>query len=165
MGYVIQSSGGTLPQEAMRSIVEAVDTWRGQGEAFVVFHNKEPYEIDSVHRTLGEARAVADARPDLNYFGPVAPRNNMQLPTIVVKPTGCGLMAISHAVSRIVLFDDNREVRQFTVTARGAVPNPASDVEAIFVTASGIDKFMIPFLSRMFGVEYAAAKRRQWIKE
>jgi hypothetical protein len=33
------------------------------------------------------------------------------------------------------------------------------------VTASGIDKFMIPFLTRMFGVEYAAAKRREWIKE
>jgi hypothetical protein len=165
MGYVIQSSGGTLPQEAMRSIVEAVDTWRGQAAAFVVFQNKAPYEIDSVHRTLDEARAVADGRPGLDYFGPVAPRDNIQLPIIIAKVTGCGLLAINRAVSRIVLFEQNREVRQFTVTGRGAVPNPASDVEAIFVTASGIDKFMIPFLTRMFGVEYAAAKRREWIKE
>ena len=71
MGYVIQSSGGTLPQEAMRSIVEAVDTWRGQAAAFVVFQNKAPYEIDSVHRTLDEARAVADG--DKGHGRPVRP--------------------------------------------------------------------------------------------
>ena len=165
MGYVIQSSDGTLPQEAMRSIVEAVDTWRGQQEAFVVFQNRAPYEIVSVHRTPDEARTAADARPGLNYFGPVAPRANIERPIIIAKVTGCGLMAINHAVSRIVLLDGNREVQQFTVTGRGAVPNPASDIEALFVTASGIDKFMIPFLVRMFGVEYAAAKRREWIKE
>jgi hypothetical protein len=165
MSYVIQSSSGTLPQEAMRTIVEAVDTWRGQQEAFVVFQNRAPYEIVSVHRTLDEARTAADGRPGLNYFGPVAPRANLELPIIIAKVTGCGLMAINHPVSRIVLYDGNREIRQFTVTAPGTVPNPESDVEAIFVTASGIDKFMIPFLTRMFGAEYAAAKRREWIKE
>jgi hypothetical protein len=167
MGFVIQSTtGDSLPQEAMRSIVEAVDTWRGQGEAFVVFHDAPPYEIDSVHPTNAAAQAAAKAGRGLNYFGPVAPRPNVNTPIIIVKVTGCNLLPITHAVSRIVLLDaKNKEVAQFTANPKGALPDPASDIEAIFVTASGIDKFMIPFLTRMFGAEYAAAKRGEWIKE
>ena len=149
----------------MRSIVEAVDTWRGQTEAFVVFHDRSPYEINSVHPTKEAAQAVASAQRGLNYFGPVAPRDGVQFPIIIAKVTGCGLLPITRAVSKIVLFEGNNTVAEFTPTRQGALPNPASDIEAIFVTPSGIDKFMIPFLTRMFGVEYAAAKRREWIKD
>ena len=63
-------------------------------------------------------------------------------------------------------FNSNGEaVAEFTVNADGRTPKPESDIEAVFLTPAGIDKFMIPYLTRVFGVEYAAARRREWIRE
>jgi hypothetical protein len=167
MAFVIQgSTGGPLPQEAMRSIVEAVDTWRGQAEAFVVFHESSPYEIVSVHPTDAAARTAVAAGQGLTYVGPVAPRPQPRSSCVVLKTTGCGLKALSQPVSTVVLRDaSDTEVAHFTVNVGGRLPNHESDVEAIFLTASGIDKFMMPYLTRVFGVDYAAARRRDWIKQ
>lgn len=164
MGFVVESSeGGSVPQEALRSIVEAVDTWRGQEAAFVVYRDKPPHEIASVHPTEAAARAAVKAEKGLNYFGPVAPRP-IAGPVTVLKTTGCGLMALAQTVATIVLLDaDENEVAQFRVNRDGP-PNAESDIEAIFLTGSGIDKFMVPYLTRVFGADYAAARRREWIK-
>ncbi len=84
----------------------------------------------------------------------------------VRKTTGCGLVAVSQPVATVVLRDaSGNEVAHFTVNVDGSLPNPESDIEALFLTASGIDKFMIPYLERVFGADYAAARRREWIKE
>jgi hypothetical protein len=168
MGFLIKSStGGSLPQDAMRSIVEAVDTWRGQAEAFVVFHDKSPYEIVSVHPTDAAAQTAVKARKGLNYFGPVAPRPRVPSFRPVPKPTGCPIgKPLPEAVSTVVLRNANDvEVAHFTVNVDGRLPNPESDIEALFLTVSGLDKFMIPYLARVFGAEYAAARRREWVKE
>lgn len=166
MGFVVQSStGGSLPQEAMRSIVEAVDTWRGQAEAFVVFHDRSPYEIVSVHPTDAAARTAVQAREGLRYFGPVVPRSKARSFSPIVKPQGCGLKALPEVVSTVALRNADKVVAEFTVNADGRTPKPESDIEAVFLTPAGIDKFMIPYLTRVFGAEYAAARRREWIRE
>jgi len=65
-----------------------------------------------------------------------------------------------------VLRDANDvDVEQLTVNDGSSLPDRDSDIEAIFLTVSGIDKFMIPYLTRVFGAEYAAAKRKEWIQE
>jgi hypothetical protein len=167
MAFVIQNStGGPLPQDAMRSIVEAVDTWRGQNVAFVVFRDQPPYEIVSVHATDDAARTAATAGSGLNYFGPVAPRSQARSYVKILKTTGCGLRPVAASVSKIVLRDaDDVDVEQLTVNDGSTLPDRESDIEAIFLTVSGIDKFMIPYLTRVFGAEYAAAKRKEWIQE
>ncbi len=167
MAFVIQNSTGRpLPQDAMRSIVEAVDTWRGHGEAFVVFRGQSPYEIVSVHPTSDAAQATVTAGSGLDYFGPVAPRRAAESYVKVLKTTGCGLRPVAASVSTVVLRDANGvDVEQFTVNDGSRLPDRDSDIEAIFLTVSGIDKFMIPYLTRVFGAEYAAAKRKEWIQE
>ena len=167
MAFLVQSSTDTsLPHEAMRSIVEAVDTWRGQTQAFVVFKDRPPHEIVSVHPTQPAAQAAANAGPGLRYFGPVAPATKVHSFLQIVKPQGCGLLALPHPASRVILRSpSNTEVAQFTVNLDASAPNPESDIEALFLTVAGIDKFMIPYLTRVFGAEYAAAKRREWIKD
>jgi hypothetical protein len=167
MAFVIQNStGGPLSQDAMRSIVEAVDTWRGQTAAFVVFRSQSPHEIVSVHATDDAARTAATAGSGLDYFGPVAPRGQARSYVKVLKTTGCGLKAVAASVSKIVLRDaGDVEVAQYTVNDGSSLPDPDSDIEAIFLTVSGIDKFMIPYLTRVFGADYAAAKRKEWIQE
>jgi hypothetical protein len=84
----------------------------------------------------------------------------------IVKPQGCGLIVLPHPASSVVLRSpSNTEVAQFTVNLDASPPNPDSDIEAVFLTPAGIDKFMIPYLTRVFGAEYAAARRREWIRE
>jgi hypothetical protein len=167
MAFLVQSSTSTLlPQEAMRSIVEAVDTWRGQAEAFVVFKDRPPHEIVSIHPTQPAAQAAANSGHGLSYFGPVAPATTVHSFNQIVKPQGCGLLALPQPVSTVVLRSpSNTEVAQFTVNIDASTPNPESDIEALFLTVAGIDKFMIPYLTRVFGTEYAAAKRREWIRD
>ena len=168
MGFVVNSStGGSLPQDAMRSIVEAVDTWRGQAEAFVVFQNKSPYEIVSVHPTEEAAQTAVSAKQGLNYFGPVAPKPRVPSFHPVPKPNGCNRpRPVKDTVSTVVLRNaSDIEVARFTVNIDGSLPNPESDIEALFLTVAGLDKFMIPYLTRVFGAEYAAASRREWVKD
>jgi hypothetical protein len=167
MAFIVNSStAASLPQEAMRSIVEAVDTWRGQTEAFVVFQNRSPYEIVSVHPTDAAARAAVNDAQGLNYFGPVAPRSTPHSFIRVLKTTGCNLVELPQPIATVVLLTaSNVEVARFTANIDGGPPDPASDIEAVFLTPSGIDKFMIPYLTRVFGADYAASRRRAWIKE
>lgn len=167
MTFVIRSSTGeSLPQEALRSLVEAADTWRGQAEAFVVFRKRPPHEIVSVHPTEEAARTTTGDERELSYFGPIAPMPRVPSFGPVAKTTGCGTMRVKAAVSTVILLDArNAEVGRFTVQPEERLPRAESDVEAIFLTPSGLDKFMIPWLAKVFGAEYAAGKRREWVRE
>jgi hypothetical protein len=167
MEFVMKSpETGPLPQEAMRRIVEAVDGWRGQSQAFVVFHDNSPYEVVSVHPTAKAAQTAAKAERGLSYFGPIAPRPAAAAFKPVRKTMGCFLTTIPKPVSTVVLLGANDvEVARFNVNLGGALPNSQTDIEALFLTPSGIDKFVIPYLTRVFGADYAAAHREDWIKE
>ena len=166
MAFVIGSSpDGSLPQEAMRVIVEAVDTWRGQTQAFAVFKDSPPYEVLSLHPTEAAARDAAGA-PGRSYFGPVAPRPAAASPKTVYKKVGCAMSVVSQTVSSVSLLDaGGNEVRRFTVNLGGRAPDSENDIEALFLTPSGIDKFAIPYLTRVFGAGYAASKRGEWITD
>jgi hypothetical protein len=47
----------------------------------------------------------------------------------------------------------------------GPFADPQNDIEALFFTQSSIDKYAIPYVTRVYGVDYAAERRREWIKE
>lgn len=165
MAFEINPTDGPLPQEAMRRIVEAVDTYRGQSQVFVVFSASPPYEVVSVHLTPPEAAAATAAGSGLSYFGPVAPRPKPSSLIQIKKKVGCLPLALPGTAATVVLLDHSgAEVDRLTVNDGTRAPNPA-DIEALFLTASGIDKFLIPFLSRMFDPAYAAARRQVWITD
>jgi hypothetical protein len=65
-----------------------------------------------------------------------------------------------------LLDDKDNEVARFTVDPLGKKTPPAgSDIEALFLTPSGVDKFLMPYLARVYGAAYAARERREWIKD
>ena len=167
MAFLIGSSpDGSLPQEAMRVIVEAVDTWRGQTQAFAVFENTAPYHVVSLHPTEAAARDAAESEPGLSYFGPVSPRPAAASPKTVYKKIGCALKVVSETVSSVSLLDaGGNEVKRFTVNLGGRPPDSENDIEALFLTPSGIDKFAIPYLTRVYGAAHAADKRQEWIPD
>ena len=167
MAFDIESSGaGPLPQEAMRRIVEAVDGWRGRDEAFVVLQAAEPYEVQSVHATAAAARTAVGDDPALTYFGPVVPRNAATAFKAPVKTIGCIFLTHETIPAFVVFLDaDDNELARYTVNALGQRAPIATDIEAAFLTPSGVDKFVMPYLTRVFGPEYAAAKREEYITD
>jgi hypothetical protein len=165
MEFVIGSSpDGSLPQEAMRAIVEAVDTWRGQTQAFAVFEDNAPYHVVSLHSTEAAAREAAGT--GRSYFGPVTPRPPASSAKTIAKKVGCAMSVVTQPVSSVVLLDAaGNEVKRYTVNLGGRPPDSQNDLEALFVTPSGIDKFAIPYLTRVYGAGYAATKRGEWITD
>ena len=83
------STGDLLPEEALRHIVEALDTWRGREKAYVVFENRGYYPIISVHAELALAQAAVRAADHLSYVGPLRPPQPFIPIFMIPKPTGC----------------------------------------------------------------------------
>jgi hypothetical protein len=166
MGFVIESSeGGPLPQAALRRLVEVVDACRGQKQVFVVFRNTSPYQAISVHTTEADAKKGVKAEKNLSYFGPVVPKAAPSGFYGVRKVAGTTFTPLERPAETVVLLDaDEEEVARFPVGVEGRLTDPQSDVEALFFTASSVDKYAIPYLTRVFDAEFAAEQRRKWLK-
>ncbi len=166
MGFVIKSSTGkALPEDAMRRLVEVVAGCRGvDGVVFVVFRDEFPYEAISLHQEE-EAAKKAASKAGLSYFGPVEPSDPPEF-TAIKKTTGTTFIPLARPVSRVVVFDTNNdELEEFHFNPNGGLTNPQKDIEALFFTPSSVDKYAIPYVTRVYGVEYAAARRKEWIKK
>jgi hypothetical protein len=160
------SAGGGLPLQAMRRLVEVIDSCRGQPQVFVVFRDSSPYQPVSVHLTKGAAQLAAGAEAGLTYFGPVAPPPAPPSFSVILKTAGTGFAQLHHPVSTVVLLGAHDvELVRFPVPPVGSLPNPFTDIEALFLTPSSIDRYAIPYVTRVYGVEYAAEHRKEWIKD
>jgi hypothetical protein len=166
MGYVIHSSAGPLPEDAMRRLVEVVDGCRGvEGVVFVVFRNEFPYEAISLHNEEKAAKMAASREAGLSYFGPVEPSDPPPDFVAIKKTTGTTFKPLDRPISRVVLYDtDNKVVEDFNVNLEGRLTDPQKDIEALLFTQSSVDKYAIPYVTRVYGLEYALKRRREWIK-
>ena len=160
------SAGSPLPQQAMRRLVEAIDACRGQPQVFVVFRNSFPYEAVSVQTTEAAAQGVVNAESGLSYFGPVTPRAAPSSFTPLRKKLGTSFEPLPESVTTVALLDaDGQEVERYRVDRAGGLPNFQTDIEALLLNASSIDRYAIPYLTRVFGAPYAAARRAEWIRD
>ncbi len=111
------------------------------------------------------AKAAAAAGPGLSYFGPVVPGAASSGFYGVRKVTGTTFHPLPRAVSTVVLLDANNEVvERFPVSREGQLTKPQEELEALMFTSSSVDKYAIPYLSRVLGAEFAAAQRRKWLR-
>lgn len=165
MGFVIESSEGEpLAQEAMRRLVEVVDACRGHPEVWIVFKVDFPYQAVSVHSTKPAAEAAAQAGSGLSYFGPVAPEGAPQNFYGVLKVGGTTFKPLARPVATVVLLDGKKEeVERLNVTRAGDLPDVQHDVEALMFTPSSVDKYAIPYLTKVLGTKFAAALRLKWL--
>jgi hypothetical protein len=164
MGYVIHSSAGPLPEDAMRRLVEVVAGCRGvKGVVFVVFRDEYPYEAISLHNEEKAAKGAASKEAGLSYFGPVEPSDPPEF-IAIKKTTGTTFIPLARPVSRVVVFDtNNEELEEFHFNPNGGLTNPQKDIEALFFTPSSVDKYAIPYVTRVYGVQFAADRRREWL--
>lgn len=165
MGFTITSSDGTpLPEDAVRRLVEVADGCRGLAEVWIVFKTAFPYQAVSVHPTEPAAQAAVQAGTGLSYFGPITPDAAPKSFFGVRKVTGTTFYPLPREVATVVLLDSKREeMARYSVTPAGAVPDVANDIEALMFTPSSIDKYAIPYLSRVLGVKFAADQRAKWL--
>jgi hypothetical protein len=166
MGFVVtDATGNQLPEDAIRRLVEVIDAYRGQPQVFVVFKKAFPYQAVSVHTTEPPAQQAVAADASLSYFGPVVPGAASGGFYGVRKVTGTTFYPLERPVATVVLLDDaDQVVGRFPVSREGQLTNPQEDLEALMFTSSSVDKYAIPYLSRVLGAEYAAARRREWLK-
>jgi hypothetical protein len=67
-------------------------------------------------------------------------------------------------VATVLLLDSKGdEVTRLRVTPPGELPDVQNDIEALMFTPSSVDKYAIPYLSKVLGVAFAAQQRAQWL--
>jgi hypothetical protein len=150
----------------MRRLVEVVDACRGQQQVFVVFRDTYPYQPVSVHLTKGAAQMAANAEAGLSYFGPAAPPPAPPSFNPLLKTAGTSFAQLNQPVATVVLLDaHDDEVLRFPVPTIGSIPNPYTDVEAMFLTPSSVDRYAMPYVVRVYGVAEALERRQHWIHD
>src|SRR4051812_22926452 len=166
MGFnVTSSTGQPLSEEALRRLIEVADGCRGQSQVWIVFKTAFPYQADSVHSTEPPASAAAQAGAGLDYFGPLVPGGAAPANFYGVrKVTGTTFYPLDGPVATVLLLDNTgTQVARLTVTPPGKLPDVQNDIEALMFTPSSIDKYAIPYLSKVLGVAFAAEQRAQWL--
>ncbi len=165
MGFSIKSSDGKpLSEEALRRLIEVADGCQGQPQVWIVFKTAFPYQAVSVHSTEPPAKAAAQAASDLSYFGPLVPGAAPTGFFGLRKVTGTTFYPLARQVATVVLLDNKgKEVARLRVTPPGELPDVQNDIEALMFTPSSIDKYAIPYLSKVLGVAFAAEQRAQWL--
>ena len=162
---VTSSTGQPLSEQALRRLIEVADGCRGQPEVWIVFNTAFPYQADSVHTTEPPASAAAQAGPGLDYLGPLVPGGAPPASFFGLrKVTGTTFYPLARQVATVLLLDSKgEEVTRLRVTPPGQLPDVQNDIEALMFTPSSVDKYAIPYLSKVLGVAFAAQQRAQWL--
>ena len=120
-----------------RRLAEAADGYRDGEPVWFVAHSQDPsQEVLGPFRSQSEALTAAEGEPGYDAFGP-----------FITEPetTRIGEEKIAGAAVW---------VREADGSFSWAVYEP-SEVDAVFLTDSAIDKFVVPYLTRVHGPAYA----------
>ena len=130
-----------VPASLLRALAEAADVYRTGRPIFLVADRRFPHYVIGRFETRAEAlRFQGDSGSRYGVFGPFV------TPADSVSPTAPKLY----------------NVRLFYRTPQGAVRtkdvNPR-EVDALFMSMSAVDKFMVPYYAKVYGPDYAKRLR------
>jgi hypothetical protein len=131
----------TVSATMLRVLAEAADGFRTGRPVFFVADYRFPHNVAGPFETYAQARRVkADSGARLGVFGPyVTPRD----------PNADSVNRVV-AVRLTIESPDGR---------RDTVDVDPTKVDALFFTMSAVDKFVVPYYSRVYGPEYATVLR------
>jgi hypothetical protein len=130
------------PPTKDRVLAEAATTYRYPRPFFLVSHSAYPYGVVAAYATRDSAaRFAADSGARLEVSGPYqgpdsAPRWNVLSITV-----------------RLRTADGREQTVQYDPTS----------VDAVFLTTQAIDKFMVPYYTKLYGPEFADSLRNAMI--
>jgi hypothetical protein len=159
----------------LRRLAEAVDGYRTGETLFVVAAWRFPHDVAGVFGTSRVAMEVARRKGDYGVFGPYfAPPdsgNEMMLYSLRLCP---GLHEwdswcpdTTFALNRAVPYANITDIT-ITIHAKEGAPVERvlgpHEVDAVFFTLSAIDKFVMPYYTRVYGVDFAAQMRATYLR-
>ncbi len=169
-----------LSASLLRRLAEAVDGDRSGSSVWVVIQQSAPYTVKGVFTDADKARAVATASLGYLALGPYAAPPDSGLTTVMyaVLPcpgkhdiySGC-ITGDSTGGGSAVAVMAAPDVDSLSVTlfgksgARIHRSFGPTEVDALFFTLPAIDKFVIPYYTRLFGPDVAAAMRRNYLRQ
>jgi hypothetical protein len=133
-----QDSAATIPTRKARVLAEAVSSYRHPGEFYLVGARLAPYTVVGAYATRDSAvRAARLAGRVYEATGPYrgpAERTPWEVLSVTVRIRG----------------HDGREQ---------TLEYDAKSVDAVFLTLPAVDKFMMPYYTRLYGRPYADSVR------
>lgn len=170
----------------LKRIAEAVDGYRRGGSVFVVMRvsGVPPFDVVGVTGDREEAARLAAARSNdkATYasFGPYASQEDSinrqaldQFAIVICHEPDSDDCSASFDGGRLLMTDitgltvqmhvERGAPRQFTCGAHssGAATGGPHPADAVFIGLAAIDKFWIPYLERIYGLEVARTKRQE----
>jgi hypothetical protein len=131
-----------IPASLLRALAEAADVDRTGRPVYLVADRRFPHYVIGRFETRAQAMSLrADSGSAYGVFGPF------------VTPADPAPPASASKVYRVRLFYRNP---QGVVRTKDVDP---VEVDALFMTMSAVDKFMVPYYARVYGPEYAARLR------
>jgi len=181
LAYPRGAAAQNAPRTAqyLEQLAAAVNGYSGGNVVYIVMCGRHyPYKVLGAYATEAEARqaaAAAQAKDGPCYVEGPYTSDNTYAGGAVTFGKGCTKQVDSSCpladstartafivpmtqVAGVVVTVQLRDGRQMTDTF------PADRSEAIFFTMSAIDKLLIPYLVRVYGVDYAAGQRQLFMR-
>lgn len=167
---ILAQPGVRSPSAALlKRLAEAVDGHRTGARVYLVADLRPPHEVRGIYETESDALARAQAdSANLGFFGPFQTERDpgaflgwfskcvhLQSAMHQYYCPGAPVLPLADVDSVIIT------VRMRDSTTR-TIPVPRG-ADAIFFTLSAVDKFAIPYYTRVAGLEEAATLRRRLI--
>lgn len=162
-------TGQNVTPTLLRRVAAAVDGHRTGRSVYVVASRMFPHEVRGVFDGVDQARAERSrAGPSFGVFGPYTAPTDYDPP---LQPPTCRKQIDSSCPLDPLRPRPYAEpstamliVQMKNGTADTTIFDPAK-VEALLFNMSAIDKLLIPYYVRIYGVEYAAELRAQYLQQ
>lgn len=163
----------------LEQLAAAVNGYSGGNVVYVVMCGRRyPYTVLGAYATEAEARQAAAAVPARDgpcYVEGPYTSDNTYAGGAVTFGKGCNKQVdsscpLADSTAKTAFIVPMNQVQDVVVTVRlrdGRQMTdtfPANKSEAMFFTMSAIDKLLIPYLVRVYGVDYAAAQRQLFMR-
>lgn len=173
------SQDRAAPSSALlRRLAEAVDAQRDNRAVWVVVQPQAPYDVRGIFHSQAEAAAAATSLAGYAVYGPYVnpPDSGFQTMLLTVDPCpgrhGSSSQCPDTTIggSSLIRAMPVESVDSVVVTIYGQRAAPihrtfgGGDVDALFFTMSAIDKFAIPYYSRLYGPAVAARMRSDYLR-
>jgi len=163
----------------LEQLAAAVNGYSGGGVVYIVMCGRHyPYKVLGAFASAAEAQqaaAAVQAKDGPCYVEGPYTSDNTYAAGAVTFGKGCSKQIdsscpLADSTARTAMIVPKTQVENVVVTVRLRDGRqltdtfPADRSEAIFFTMSAIDKLLIPYLVRVYGVEYAASQREQFMR-
>jgi hypothetical protein len=160
----------------LRRLAEAVDGQRNNRPVWVVIQRDFPHDVNGVYWSATQAKEIAARLSGYIVSGPFITPPDSGLKTMMYSVDPCPGWHDSFSFCHDTTFQgssallpvDDVDSMVVTVYSRHAPIRrafPRASVDALFFTLSAIDKFVVPYYTRLYGPEVAARMRSQYLKQ